>query len=204
MINEVKDIKIVMSHVLKSGIDFISRAYIFDKLIDKQIISDDKYFNTAMWMAYVLENYKNDSSFLGGDIQSLPFKYNLRNYHYYLNNIKFYISGKMRGEYDHEGEETFSRQIDKPQEKIPKSIKNKFEIKEKMRKILENSNNVKQLICPDLVRVVLADDFDQRFKKSLDKNQKVRPEILFEGYRKNAEVEDDMGNTAKSDEDLNL
>ena len=204
MINEVKDIKIVMSHVLKNGIDFISRAYIFDKLIDKQIISDDKYFNTAMWMAYVLENYKNDSSFLGGDIQSLPFKYNLRNYHYYLNNIKFYISGKMRGEYDHEGEETFSRQIDKPQEKIPKSIKNKFEIKEKMRKILENSNNVKQLICPDLVRVVLADDFDQRFKKSLDKKQKVRPEILFEGYRKNAEVEDDMGNTAKSDEDLNL
>ena len=191
MINEVKDIKIVMSHVLKNGIDFISRAYIFDKLIDKQIISDDKYFNTAMWMAYVLENYKNDSSFLGGDIQSLPFKYNLRNYHYYLNNIKFYISGKMRGEYDHEGEETFSRQIDKPQEKIPKSIKNKFEIKEKMRKILENSNNVKQLICPDLVRVVLADDFDQRFKRSLDENKKIRPEILFEGYRKNAEVKDD-------------
>ena len=85
-----------------------------------------------------------------------------------------------------------------------------------MTTLLENSNNVKQLICPDLVRVVLADNFDQRVRvvlvdnfdqrvrRSLDENNRVRPEILFEEYRKDAEVEDDRKNTAKSDGDMDL
>ena len=73
-----------------------------------------------------------------------------------------------------------------------------------MTTLLENSDNIEQLICPDLVKVVLEDDFDQRLKRSLEKNKKVRPEILFDGYRKDAEVEDNKENTAQSDEDLDL
>ena len=118
--------------------------------------------------------------------------------------MEVYISGKMEKKDISEEERTFCMQTDKSKEKTPESVQNKFEINERTTKLLENSNNVKQLICPDLVRVVLADDFEQRFKKSLDENKKVRPEILFEGYRKNAEVEDDMGNTAKSDGDIDL
>ena len=73
-----------------------------------------------------------------------------------------------------------------------------------MIKLFEKSNNVKQLICPNLVRVVLVDDFDRRLKKSLDENKKIRPEILFEGYGKDVEVEDGRVNTAKSDDNLDL
>ena len=39
---------------------------------------------------------------------------------------------------------------------------------------------------------------------SLDENKKIRPEILFDGYRKDTEVKDNKENTAQSDGDLDL
>ena len=219
MTNKKKDIRTVIHSDLSRGIENIIRSYIFNKLVDKQIISDDKYLKAAMWMAYnFMSNSSPYASLFRDPILSEPFRGNLIGY--YSNSMEVYISGKKKKEYISEDEKKFLKETEVVRIpiliKIPESVQNKFDIKERMTTLLENSNNVKQLICPDLVRVVLADNcdqrvrvvlannFDQRVRRSLDENNRVRPEILFEGYRKNAEVENGMGNTAKSDEDLNL
>ena len=206
MLNKEKDIKTVIYFDLRSDIENIVRCYIFNKLVDKQIISDDKYLKVAMWMAYNFRSEAVPSSPFRTPILSEPFRGNLIGY--YSNSMEVYISGKKKKEYISEDEKNFLKETEVVRIpitiKIPESVQNKFDINERMTKLLENSNNVKQLICPDLVRVVLEDDFDQRFKRSLGKNKKVRPEILFDGYRKDAEVEDDKENTAQSDCDLDL
>ena len=206
MLNKEKDIKTVIHFNFRNDsddIDNIIRSYIFNKLVDKQIISNDKYLKAAMLMAYnFMSNSSPYASFFRVPILSEPFRGGLIGY--YHDNMEIYTSGKRVKENISEEEKIFCKQTDKSNEKIPESVQNKFEINERMTKILGNSNNVKQLICPDLVKVVLADDFDQRFRRSLDENNRVRPEILFEGYRKNAEVEDDRENTAKSDDDIDL
>lgn len=206
MLNKEKDIKTVIYFDLRSDIENIVRCYIFNKLVDKQIISDDKYLKVAMWMAYNFRSEAVPSSPFRTPILSEPFRGNLIGY--YSNSMEVYISGKKKKEYISEDEKNFLKETEVVRIpitiKIPESVQNKFDINERMTKLLENSNNVKQLICPDLVRVVLEDDFDQRFKRSLGKNKKVRPEILFDGYRKDAEVEDDKENTAQPDGDLDL
>ena len=63
---------------------------------------------------------------------------------------------------------------------------------------------MQEILCPDLVKVIMTEDFYKRLGKSYDENKKIRPEILFEEYRKNAEVKDNRENTAKSDDDLDL
>ena len=206
MLNKEKDIKTVIYFDLRSDIENIVRCYIFNKLVDKQIISDDKYLKAAMWMAYNFKSEAVPSSPFRAPILSEPFRGNLIGY--YSNSMEVYISGKKKKEYISEDEKNFLKETEVVRIpitiKIPESIQNKFDINERMTKLIENSNNVKQLICPDLVRVVLEDDFYQRLKRSLGKNKKVRPEILFEGYRKDAEVEDGRVNTAKSDDNLDL
>ena len=206
MLNKEKDIKTVIHFNFRNDsddIDNIIRSYIFNKLVDKQIISNDKYLKAAMLMAYnFMSNSSPYASFFRVPILSEPFRGGLIGY--YHDNMEIYTSGKRVKENISEEEKIFCKQTDKSNEKIPESVQNKFEINERMTKILGNSNNVKQLICPDLVKVVLADDFDQRFRRSLDENNRVRPEMLFKGYRKNTEVKDDRENTAKSDGDIDL
>ena len=203
MVNREKDIKIVIHSDYEMKTKEIIRGYIFNKLVDKQIISNDKYLKAAMLMAYnFMSNSSPYASFFRVPILSEPFRGRLIGY--YHDNMEIYTSGKRVKENISEEEKIFCKQTDKSNEKIPESVQNKFEINERMTKILGNSNNVKQLICPDLVKVVLADDFDQRFRRSLDENNRVRPKMLFKGYRKNAEVKDDRENTAKSDGDIDL
>ena len=87
---------------------------------------------------------------------------------------------------------------------IPEDYKKVYELYKRIRDVFKSTNNIQEILCPDLVKVVLEDDFDQRLKRSFGKNKKVRPEILFDGYRKDTEVEDNKENTAQSDEDLDL
>ena len=203
MVNRERDIKIVIHSDYEMKTKEIIRGYIFNKLVDKQIISNDKYLKAAMFMAYnFMSNSSPYASFFRVPILSEPFRGRLIGY--YHDNMEIYTSGKRVKENISEEEKIFCKQTDKSNEKIPESVQNKFEINERMTKILGNSNNVKQLICPDLVKVVLADDFDQRFRRSLDENNRVRPKMLFKGYRKNTEVKDDRENTAKSDGDIDL
>ena len=201
MLNKEKDIKTVIHFNSRddSDIENIIRCYIFNKLVDKQIILDDKYLNTAMWMAY---NFRPSKLNFYVPIQSDPFKGNLIGY--YSNNMEVYTSRKRVKENISEDEIAFCKRMDKSEEKIPDSIQNKFNMNERMTKLLKNSNDIKQLICPDLVRVVLEDDFDQRFRRSLDENNRVRPDILFEQYRKEPNAEEDKESRTQSNDDIDL
>ena len=75
-----------------------------------------------------------------------------------------------------------------------------YELYKRIRAVFKSTDNIQEILCPDLVKIIMTKDFYKRLGKSYDKNKKVRPEILFEGYRKNAEVKDDRENTAKSDD----
>ena len=76
-------------------------------------------------------------------------------------------------------------------------IKRLFHIREKI------DNDIEPIETTD---VSIIDTSKLEIDRNLtdDENKKIRPEILFEGYRKNAEVEDDRENTAKSDDDIDL
>ena len=83
---------------------------------------------------------------------------------------------------------------------IPKDYQKVYELYKRIRAVFKSTDNIQEILCPDLVKIIMTKDFYKRLGKSYDKNKKVRPEILFEGYRKNAEVKDDRENTAKSDD----
>ena len=75
---------------------------------------------------------------------------------------------------------------------------------DKIRDVFKNTDNIQEILCPDLVKIIMTKDFYKRLGKSLDENKKIRPEILFDGYRKDTEVKDNKENTAQSDGDLDL
>lgn len=203
MINKENGVTLISYSNLDDAINNIIVGYIFNKLVDKKIISDDKWLKTAIYVAELFETYILNNVVYQAYMyaNTLPCNYELLKYFYKERNMKIYIAGMQTREWMSKYEKYF---IEEPPKKIPECLQNRININERMTKLLENSNNVKQLICPDLVRVVLENDFDQRFKRSLGKNKKVRPEILFDGYRKDTEVKDNKENTAQSDCDLDL
>lgn len=79
-----------------------------------------------------------------------------------------------------------------------------FKLFDKIRDVFKNTDNIQEILCPDLVKIIMTEDFYKRLGKSLDENKKIRPEILFDGYRKDTEVKDNKENTAQSDGDLDL
>ena len=83
---------------------------------------------------------------------------------------------------------------------IPKDYQKVYELYKRIRAVFKSTDNIQEILCPDLVKIIMTKDFYKRLGKSYDKNKKIRQEILFEGYRKNAEVKDDRENTAKSDD----
>ena len=87
---------------------------------------------------------------------------------------------------------------------IPEDYKKVYELYKRIRDVFKSTDNIKEILCPNLVKVIMTKDFYKRLGKSFDENKKIRPEILFEGYRKDAEVEDDKENTAKFDGNLEL
>ena len=87
---------------------------------------------------------------------------------------------------------------------IPEDYKKVYELYKRIRDVFKSTNNIQEILCPDLVKVIMTKDFYKRLGKSYDENKKIRPEILFEGYRQYVEVEDGRENTAKSEGDLDL
>lgn len=87
---------------------------------------------------------------------------------------------------------------------IPEDYKKVYELYKRIRDVFKSTNNIQEILCPDLVKVIMTKDFYKRLGKSLDENKKIRSEILFEGYRKDTEVEDNKENTAQPDGDLDL
>ena len=83
---------------------------------------------------------------------------------------------------------------------IPEDYQKVYELYRRIRDVFKSTDNMNEILCPDLVKVLMTKDFYKRLGESYDENKKIRPEILFEGYRKNAEVKDDRENTAKSDD----
>ena len=203
MINKENGVTLISYSNLDDVINNIIVGYIFNKLVDKKIISDDKWLKTAIYVAELFETYILNNVVYQAYMyaNTLPCNYELLKYFYKERNMKIYIAGMQTIEWMSKHEKDF---MEKKKKKIPECLQNRVNINERMTKLLENSDNIEQLICPDLVKVVLEDDFDQRLKRSFGKNKKVRPEILFDGYRKDTEVEDNKENTAQSDEDLDL
>lgn len=87
---------------------------------------------------------------------------------------------------------------------IPKDYQKVYELYKRIRDVFKSTDNMQEILCLDLVKVIMTEDFYKRLGKSYDENKKIRPEILFEGYRKNAEVKDDRKNSTQSDGDLDL
>ena len=139
-----------------------------------------------MWISYNFKNNNQEAKFFYVPVQSLPFKGNLIGY--FTNSMEVYTSKGVKHEKISDEERVFCKQIDGTQEKIPDSIQNKFIINERMKNVLEKSNNLQEILCPDLVRVIIEDDSVLIFGTSLDENTKVRPEILFSNYEKSKRI----------------
>lgn len=117
-----------------------------------------------------------------------------------------YIIGQQRSSIDSSGMKfkslTYGEKMRAPT--IPKDYQKVYELYKRIRDVFKSTDHIKEILCPDLVKVVMTKDFYKRLGKSLDENNRVRPEMLFKGYRKNTEVKDDRENTAKSDGDIDL
>ena len=117
-----------------------------------------------------------------------------------------YIIGQQRSSIDSSGMKfkslTYGEKMRAPT--IPKDYQKVYELYKRIRDVFKSTDNMQEILCPNLVKVIMTKDFYKRLGKSFDENKKIRPEILFEEYRKDAEIEDDRKNTAKSDGDLDL
>lgn len=179
MINKENGVTLISYSNLDDAINNIIVSYIFNKLVDKKIISDDKWLKTAICVAELFETYILNNVVYQAYMyaNTLPCNCELLKYFYKERNMKIYFAGMQTREWMSKYEKYF---IEEPPKKIPECLQNRININERMTTLLENSDNIEQLICPDLVKVVLEDDFDQRFRRSLDENNRVCPEILFE------------------------
>lgn len=117
-----------------------------------------------------------------------------------------YIIGQQRSSIDSSGMKfkslTYGEKMRAPT--IPKDYQKVYELYKRIRDVFKSTDNMQEILCPDLVKVIMTEDFYKRLGKSYDENKKIRPEILFEGYRKNAEVKDDRENSTQSNGDLDL
>ena len=117
-----------------------------------------------------------------------------------------YIIGQQRSSIDSSGMKfkslTYGEKMRVPT--IPKDYQKVYELYKRIRDVFKSTDNMQEILCPDLVKVIMTEDFYKRLGKSYDENKKIRPEILFEGYRKNAEVKDDRENSTQSNGDLDL
>ena len=87
---------------------------------------------------------------------------------------------------------------------IPEDYQKVYELYRRIRDVFESADNIQEILCPDLVKIIITKDFYKRLGKSYDKNKKIRPEILFEGYRNGAEFEKNKESTGLSNEALDL
>ena len=116
-----------------------------------------------------------------------------------------YIIGQQRSSIDSLGMNFKSLTYgEKRRTPIPEDYQKVYELYKRIRDVFKSTDNMQEILCPDLVKIIMTEDFYKRLGKSIDENKKIRPEILFEGYRKNAQVKDDTENSTHCDGDLDL
>lgn len=79
---------------------------------------------------------------------------------------------------------------------IPKNYQKVYELYKKIKDVFKNTENMQEILCPDLVRVIASKDFYKKYGNSFNKNKKLCPEKLFKEYRKN--------NTKSTDTSIDL
>lgn len=172
--------------------DDVINFLIFNKLSDKEILHNDNNRKLTHLMSYYLTKYIyrdlefnsiKDRNFLEMIISAYRWVdyskggyAHYRNKDYFINKDEYnYCCDIVDGNY--------------PDRTIPDSLYEKFEICSRMRKIIESTDDMNEILCPDLVRIINAEDFEQRFANSLDENNRLHPEVFFESYRTNEDME---------------
>ncbi len=57
---------------------------------------------------------------------------------------------------------------------ISEKLENEFELCNRMKKIIDSTDNMIEVLCPKFVELIVKDDFYTRFKDSLDENKKLK------------------------------
>ena len=172
--------------------DDVINFLIFNKLSDKEILHNDNNRKLTHLMSYYLTKYIyrdlefnsiKDRNFLEMIISAYrSVDYSKGGYAHYMD--KDYFINK--DEYNYCCDIVYGNDPDRT---IPDSLYEKFEICSRMHKIIESTDNMNEILCPDLVRIINAEDFEQMFENSLDENNRLHLEVFFESYRTNEDME---------------
>lgn len=169
------------------------KFFVINRLFNKEILENVEEHRIAL---YIVEYYM-DCIKEGGNYKSI-LDDGFGNF--YKRGI-YNIAGRIKLIDDWSGMDfTTLTYAEKRRTPIPKDYQKVYELYKRIRDVFKNTNNIQEILCPDLVKIIMTEDFYKRLGKSYDENKKIRPEILFEEYRKDAEVENDRENTAKSDD----
>lgn len=68
---------------------------------------------------------------------------------------------------------------EKRKSSIPEDYQKVFELYRKLSEIFKSTDNMQELLCPDLIKVITSNDFYKKYANSLDKNKKIQPKVLF-------------------------
>lgn len=123
MINKENGVTLISYSNLDDAINNIIVGYIFNKLVDKKIISDDKWLKTAICVAELFETYILNNVVYQAYmyVNTLPCNYELLKYFYKERNMKIYIAGMQTREWMSKHEKDFM-------EEPPKKYQSVFKI----------------------------------------------------------------------------
>ena len=160
---------------VKMNIKPCIKFFVLNKLISKEILKNSEELRIALYIAEyyaeMLSGQENYKSILDGGFGN------------------FYEQG-INSIYDCAGIDfrrlTYEEKIRQP---IPEDYQKVYELYKRIRDVFESTNNIQEILCPDLVKVIITKDFYKRLGKSYDENKKICPKILFKEYRENEEVE---------------
>ncbi len=173
------------------------KFFLINRLFNKEILENDEEYRIALYIV----GYYMDGINGGGNYKSILDD----GFGDFYKRGTYKITGSIPLIHDWSGTDfTTLTYAEKRRTPIPKDYQKVYELYKRIRDVFKSTDNMQEILCPDLVKVIMTEDFYKRLGKSYDENKKIRPEILFEGYRKNAEVKDNRENTAKSDDDLDL
>lgn len=180
---------------------YITNFFIFNKLVNRKILNDDNNRKLARLMSCYCEDYIfgglkfnsiKDKSFLEliTETHRLTARSNsvFQGYYRpgYIYTEDFISPDEAKFCYDMLYDMLHNKKTDRT---IPDSLYRKFEICCRLRKVIESTNNMNEILCPELVKVITSEDFYQRLENSLDENNRLRPEVFFKSYRANEDME---------------
>ena len=164
------------------------KFFVINRLFNKEILENDEEYRIALYIA----EYYMDCIKEGGNYKSILDD----GFSNFYNRGTYKITGSIPLIHNWSGTDFTTLTYDeKRTTPIPEDYKKVYELYIRIRDVFKSTDNIKEILCPNLVKVIMTKDFYKRLGKSFDENKKIRPEILFEGYRKDAEVEDDKENT---------